>query len=116
MGPEASSQFPRASVAMQPHIATSLLHPHSQEGVLQLLAGEEVKEEMGSRNRLAETHYTLPSQSNPFTANPKEVVFVERRGKQKKKGLTYCSQSTGLFAADRFSRKEFQGKSVILKC
>ena len=88
MGPDASTQFPRASVAMQPHITTTL-HPAEGEGggggVMQLLSEEDVVGVAAGvdKDTLMETHYTLPSmQPNPFIAQtqPKDVIFVERRG------------------------------------
>ncbi len=84
MGPEASTQFPRASVAMKPHI-TPTLHP---DGLLQLLSDEDIKEEAIDKDKLAETHYALPStQPNPFTTHPKDIVFVERRGRSLNMGV-----------------------------
>ena len=98
MGPEASTEFPRSSVAMQPHSdkpqnpesTTKLIsiidHTHFFSfltGVLQLIAEEDVIEASGSKSLLTGPQYVLPSeQPNPFVSRSKEFIFVEKRGQQ----------------------------------
>ena len=51
-------------------------------GPLQLISEEDVVETVEDKSLLANPKYTLPSaQPNPFISRPKDVIFVERRGK-----------------------------------